>query len=415
MKSGTSLNGESSGKHPRSVSSRPGGALLLTSTECFPTPILGPCTASQPSVYNKWYQKFYSFILSNGSVPTYYCWHEETPGDDVATDIENNIAAVEAYHLPQHPAIINEYGMYDEQAPGASAWFISRLERYNTSGLRGNWASAYSLHDYFANLLGKPGATEDCTDHASCAVTTGYWGNGEYEVYRYLNMTGQRMQTVGAPDNLFDVYATMNPKSVNMVCGSRLTAGTWDILVTNMSAAGLPPSGYVIVQSYRFDFDGIFGKEVPVNQGTSPYYYSDDRLVFSVSPNTTMAYAFEFVAENSYTTTPPRGCSQARAVAVTFDKHVATDFGQTIKIVGDIDTLGNWDVADAVPLSASEYTSSDPLWTVEISLPVVQVIQYKYIKVQPDGTVEWEADPTHIYTVPASCATMATESSTWQT
>jgi len=42
------------------------------------------------------------------------------------------------------------------------------------------------------------------------------------------------------------------------------------------------------------------------------------------------------------------------------------------------------------------------------------VIQYKYINVNSAGTVTWEADPNHTYTVPATCATAATVSNTWQ-
>lgn len=263
----------------------------------FPTmPIIGPCTASQPSVQNGWYAQYYPFVLANGSIPDAYCWHEESGGDDVATDIENNIAALKAHNLPWRPIMINEYAVASEQVAGASAWYISRLERYNATGLRGNWASAYSLHDYFANLLGKPNANDDCTNLATCGVSAGYWGNGQYNVYKYynMNMTGQRLQTVGSPDKLFDIYATKDSKSIKMLCGSRVKAGTWDILVTNLSALGLPSSGTITIQAYQFNDAGIFGEEVVVNQGTYPHTYTNDQLVFYVSPSTTTAYAFEF-------------------------------------------------------------------------------------------------------------------------
>ncbi|KAH7007690.1 glycoside hydrolase family 39 protein [Ilyonectria destructans] len=263
------------------------------------TPIVGPCSSSQPSTSNSWYAQYYPFVLSNHSVPDIYCWHEEASGDDVARDIQNNAAALSHYGLPANPVIINEYGVLNEQNPGSSAWYISRLERYNTTGLRGNWASGYSLHDYFGNLLGKPGATQDCTSSA-CNTTAGYWGNGEYNVYKYynLNMTGQRVQTIGSPDNLFDIYATRDgKKSVKMLCGSRLTSGTWDILVTGLDAIGLPSAGTITIQAYQFNYvDGQFGNvPAPVNQGTYPHTYSGNQLVFYVSPDTTTGYAFEFV------------------------------------------------------------------------------------------------------------------------
>lgn len=262
-------------------------------------PIIGPCTSSQPSTSNSWYQSYYPFVKSNSSIPDIYCWHEEANGDDVAKDIQNQAAAVAHYGLPSNTIIINEYGTQSEQVPGTAAWYISRLERYNVTGLRGNWASGYALHDYFANLLGKPGATENCQS-SSCETSTGYWGNGEYNVYKYynLNMTGQRVQTTGSPDGLFDIYATRGStsNSVKMLCGSRLQSGTWDILVTNLNAVGLPPSGTITIHAYQFNYgSGAFDNVQVVDQGTYPHSYSDNQLVFYVSPNSTTGYAFEFV------------------------------------------------------------------------------------------------------------------------
>jgi len=76
--------------------------------------------------------------------------------------------------------------------------------------------------------------------------------------------------------------------------------------------------------------------------------------------------------------------------------------------------LGDWDTDDAIALSASKYTSSDPLWTGIINFAAGTVVQYKYINVASDGTATWEADPNHTYTVPSSCATAVTVSNTWQ-
>jgi hypothetical protein len=264
--------------------------------------IIGPCTSSQPSTSNSWYAQYYPFVKSNNTVPDLYCWHEETSGDDVAVDVANNNAAIAHYGLPTKPVIINEYAVQSEQVPGTAAWYIARLERTNTIGLRGNWASGYSLHDFFANLLGKPGATEDCTSATGCATSTGYWPNGEYQIYKYYNlqMTGTRVQTTGSPDGKFDIYATRSgttASSVKMLCGSRLTAGTWDILVTGLSAVGLPSSGSITIHARQFNYvNGTFGDvENPVDQGTNAHTYSNDQLVFYVSPNTTTGYAFEFV------------------------------------------------------------------------------------------------------------------------
>ncbi|OJJ42690.1 hypothetical protein ASPZODRAFT_147101 [Penicilliopsis zonata CBS 506.65] len=267
--------------------------------EAFPDmPIIGPCSASRPYVGESFWAEFLAFVAADGTEPQLYCWHEESSSYDIATDLEDFNATLAYYGASYSPVNINEYATEDEQVPGAIVWYVSRLERYDTQGLRGNWAIGYSLHDYLANLLGKPGATEDCTDADTCAVSTGYWGNGEFDVYRYynLNMTGERLATTGSPDALFDIYATSDGTTVRMLCGSRLTAGTWDIAVTNLAALGLPDSGTIVIQSYQFNWpNGVFGDvPSPVNQGTYPHDYSDGTLVFYVSPNETTAYAFEF-------------------------------------------------------------------------------------------------------------------------
>ncbi|KAM0550273.1 hypothetical protein ACHAPJ_008943 [Fusarium lateritium] len=260
-------------------------------------PIIGPCTSSQPSTSNNWYKTYYPFVLKNDTVPDIYCWHEETGGDDVEIDVQNNAQALDQWGLPHKAVIVNEYGLPEEQVPGTSAWYISRLERHNVIGLRGNWASGYALHDYFGNLLGKPDATNDCRSSA-CNTTTGYWGNGEYNVYKYynLNMTGKRVQTVGSKDNLFDVYATTaSKKSVKILGGSRLKSGTWAIAIKGLGSFQLPSKGYVTVRTYQFPFtDGRFGN-VPAAKdlGTKRLAYSGSQVILNVSPDETTAYAFE--------------------------------------------------------------------------------------------------------------------------
>lgn len=262
--------------------------------------ITGPCASSSPSSTNTWYETYLQFIKSNNTIPDSYCWHLEAgtgDGDDIQITLPAFNALLAKYALPTKPIILNEYGVKSEQQPGGSSWYISRLERYGVRGLRGNWGSNGALHDYFASLLGKPNAGT-----SSYSLTqAGYWGNGEYNVYKYyyLNMTGQRVQTIGSPDRLFDIYATKGTaaNSVKMLCGSRLAAGSWDILVTGLSSVGLPTSGSVTIHSYQFNYaGGEFGNvPAPVDQGTYTHTYTNDQLVFYVSPNTTTAYAFEFV------------------------------------------------------------------------------------------------------------------------
>ncbi|PQE09209.1 glycosyl hydrolase family 15 protein [Rutstroemia sp. NJR-2017a BBW] len=102
------------------------------------------------------------------------------------------------------------------------------------------------------------------------------------------------------------------------------------------------------------------------------------------------------------------------AVAVTFNVLKTTNYGDTIKLVGDASQLGAWSTSSAKALSASQYTSSNPLWSVTVTLPAGQVVQYKFIDVTSSGTVTWEANPNRSLTVPISCATATSVSGSWQ-
>ncbi|KAI0381488.1 carbohydrate-binding module family 20 protein [Hypomontagnella monticulosa] len=114
------------------------------------------------------------------------------------------------------------------------------------------------------------------------------------------------------------------------------------------------------------------------------------------------------------TATSAAPCNTATSVRVTFNELKTTVYGQTVKIVGNVAALGNWDTSKAVALSASSYTASNPLWSGTVTLPAGQSIQYKYIVVNTDGSISWEADPNRAYTVPKTCATTAVKSDTWR-
>lgn len=113
--------------------------------------------------------------------------------------------------------------------------------------------------------------------------------------------------------------------------------------------------------------------------------------------------------------TTTAACTTPTSVAVTFDLTATTVYGENIKLSGSIPALGSWDTNNAVPLSADKYTSSNPLWYVTVDLPAGTSFQYKYIRVESDGTIQWESDPNNSYTVPAACGTItATQTDTWR-
>jgi hypothetical protein len=127
------------------------------------------------------------FVRSNASIPDVYVWHLEGNSADVNDDLQTNMAnlnpMLSAAGLPTNPAInIDEYGNVNEQVPAGAAWWISRLERYNARGLRGNWLGGAALHDFMASLLGKPNAGTGSYN----PTAGGYWPNGEYQVVSSL-------------------------------------------------------------------------------------------------------------------------------------------------------------------------------------------------------------------------------------
>ena len=109
-------------------------------------------------------------------------------------------------------------------------------------------------------------------------------------------------------------------------------------------------------------------------------------------------------------------CTQATAIPVLFEEIVTTSYGENIYLSGSISQLGDWDTDDAVALSANEYTSSDHLWYVVVTLPVGTSFEYKFIeKTDGSSSVEWESDPNRCYSVPSGCSgTTATVKATWR-
>ncbi|KAF2636860.1 alpha-amylase A type-3 precursor [Massarina eburnea CBS 473.64] len=125
----------------------------------------------------------------------------------------------------------------------------------------------------------------------------------------------------------------------------------------------------------------------------------------SASPSTTL------VTTTSPTTTVGTSCPTS--VSVTFTEKIVTVVGETIKIAGSTSQLGSWNTGSAPALSATSYTSSNPIWSITLSLPAGSTVQYKFVKVPSSGSVVWESDPNRSYTVP-SCQASASVSSEWK-
>jgi lytic starch monooxygenase len=113
-------------------------------------------------------------------------------------------------------------------------------------------------------------------------------------------------------------------------------------------------------------------------------------------------------------TPPPNSCEGNPTVQITFNHQIQTAFGDSIKLIGSSSELGSWVTANALGMSAAQYTSSKPVWSVTTRLPAGAQVQYKFIKVSSSGSVTWESDPNRLYTVPSECGKSLALDSTWR-
>ncbi|KAK0634231.1 starch binding domain-containing protein [Bombardia bombarda] len=149
--------------------------------------------------------------------------------------------------------------------------------------------------------------------------------------------------------------------------------------------------------------------DIAITGGTGGSQSSASASVSSTATATTLS-----TSTTSAGTSASASCVAVSNVAVTFNELVSTSYGQNIKVVGSISQLGSWNTASAVALSASGYTTSNPLWTTTMNLPAGTTFQYKFIKVESSGAVTWESDPNRSFTVPTGCSAASSVSATWR-
>ncbi|GAO15268.1 hypothetical protein UVI_02040930 [Ustilaginoidea virens] len=112
----------------------------------------------------------------------------------------------------------------------------------------------------------------------------------------------------------------------------------------------------------------------------------------------------------------PTSCKAAPACNsdMTFNVKAATAYGETIYLTGSITELKNWSPADAIPLSASQYTPDNPLWSVQVQLPAGTNFDYKYVKKTTSGEFVWLSGPNLSATSSSGCGSRATLNDTWR-
>jgi glucoamylase len=181
------------------------------------------------------------------------------------------------------------------------------------------------------------------------------------------------------------------------------------------------------VKTYGDDFIAVVQKYTPANGGLAEQFDKSTGAPLSAVDLTWSYAAFLTASERRAGVTgptwgeasnnvPPTTCTAPTACnsKVTFNVRATTTYGESVYVVGQLTQLGNWDPASAQPLSASQYTSSDPLWSAAIDLPASTVFDYKYIRKDASGVVTWESDPNRSFTTSSGCGSTATVSDTWR-
>lgn len=103
----------------------------------------------------------------------------------------------------------------------------------------------------------------------------------------------------------------------------------------------------------------------------------------------------------------------ASGVAVTFNVAADTNLGQNIYVTGNVAALGNWNTANAKPLSWISGSGTRGNWRAVIGLPASTAVQYKYIKKDGAGNVIWEGGANRSLSTGADGTTRGTND-IWQ-
>ncbi|RCI15106.1 hypothetical protein L249_6636 [Ophiocordyceps polyrhachis-furcata BCC 54312] len=263
----------------------------------------------------------------------------------------------------------------------------------------------------------------DDRDRLWCQLDNGRWYNPEMKLY-WSDKTQDGVAKPGEPEPQ-DLDKCDRTTALNMgtaVDDTETTADDGTETTADDDTETTADDGTEERQAVRAtgqaELDGQGQLWCALNNGE--WYNKESDMYFSASDNTYRARREDEAkpqALDQCTTTnqDDDGCETATSVEVTFRLAEATQFGQTVKMVGNTDGLGNWNPSRAVALDASEYEHPHrPMWKGAAMLEAGKKIEYKYIKVEQDGRVVWEAGSSRVYEVPVSCDSTAERLDQWQ-
>lgn len=253
---------------------------------------------------------------------------------------------------------------------------------------------------------------------------------GRYSEDVYYNGNPWYLTTLAAAEQLYSaIYQWKRIGSITVDSVNR--AFFQDLLSVSVGTYAEGSSQFTsiidAVTAYADDFIAVVQKYTPSDGSLDEQYNRNTGSPLSARDLTWSYAAFLTATERRDGVVPPgwgeSGANEVPAVCsgtpacdskITFNVRVATVLGEDIFVVGSLTELANWSPDNAIPLSASRYTSTDPLWYAEVDLPADRSFEYKYIKKPSNGQVVWESDPNRQYTTPQGCDSSATVNDYWR-
>ncbi|GAA1867557.1 carbohydrate-binding module family 20 domain-containing protein [Myceligenerans crystallogenes] len=248
--------------------------------------------------------------------------------------------------------------------------------------------TVYSGYEFTDKDAGVPGSTNTTVPDASC--------DGAFTCTQRLTeikgMVGFRNEVTGTPvTNWWDDGA--NHISYGRGSEGHVAINNTGSSVTRTYQTSLPEGTYCDVVA-----SGDCSRKLTVNgsgqlTATLPAYG---------------ALAVHIGATGSGGPTPSSSPTPTASADVSVAVTATTTWGQNVYLVGNRPELGNWTPANGVALSAASY----PVWKGTVDLPAGTSFEYKYVKIDGNGTVIWESGANRTATVGSGGA--LTLNDTWR-
>ncbi|KAH8690677.1 glycoside hydrolase superfamily [Talaromyces proteolyticus] len=350
--------------------------------------------------YPVYYQLLYAFESSSGSISNLYDMINSVASDCADPTLLGNF--IENHDNPRFAYYTEDYSQAKNVisfvffSDGIPIIYAGQEQHYNGGNDPDNreatWLSGYSTT---AELYGFIASTNKIRAQAISSDSS-YITTKNDPFYTDSNTIAMKKGSSGS--QVITILSNMGASGSSYtltLSGSGYSSGTKLMEVYTCTSVTVDSSGDIAV---------------PMESGL-PRVYMLASSAGSLCGSSTSTTAIMTMTATTTTTT-----TTATAVPVLFEELVTTVYGQNIYISGSISELGDWDTDNAVALSASEYTSSDPLWRVAVTLPAGTSFQYKFIeKTDGSSSVTWESDPNRSYTVPTTyTGSTATVTATWR-